>query len=200
MSCSPRSRSLETEGKRAATRCPRPAGVLAAVFFVTLCLHAAAPLAKPDYGAVPKLQEMKERMPAPDFTLLNPDGKKVSLKDFRGKVVFLNFWATWCESCRDEMPSMQRLYREFGGKDFEIIGVNVKDRRPDAIAFLKKLGVTYPILFDMQGEVGVLYGAFGMPLSYLIDRKGIVIARLLGPADWYTPGARKLIKTVVEER
>jgi DsbE subfamily thiol:disulfide oxidoreductase len=174
--------------------------VLAAVFFAALSCQAATAGARPDYSAVPGLRETKERMPAPDFTLVNPEGRKVSLRDFRGKVVFLNFWATWCESCRDEMPAMERLYREFGGRDFEIIGVNVKDRRPDAVAFVKKLGVTYPILFDPQGEVGVLYGAFGMPLSYLIDRNGIVIARLLGPADWYTPGARKLIKTVVEAR
>jgi peroxiredoxin len=174
--------------------------MLAAVFFVTLCVHAAAPLAKPDYGAVPKLQEMKERMPAPDFTLLNPDGRKVSLKDFRGKVVFLNFWATWCGSCRDEMPAMQRLYQEFGGRGFENIGVNVKDRRPDALAFVKRLQVTYPILFDPQGEVGVLYGAFGMPLSYLIDRNGVVVARLMGDADWYTPGARNLIRSLIEEK
>jgi DsbE subfamily thiol:disulfide oxidoreductase len=174
--------------------------VLAAVFFVALCLYAATPLAKPDYGAVPKLQEVKERMPAPDFTLLNPDGKKVSLKDFRGKVVFLNFWATWCGPCREEMPAMQRLYQEFRGRGFEIIGVNVKDRRPDALAFVKQLQVTYPILFDPQGEAGVLYGAFGMPLTYLIDRNGIVIARLLGDADWYTPGARNLIRALVEEK
>lgn len=174
--------------------------MLAAFFALALSLHAATACAKPDYGAVPKLQEVKERTPAPDFTLLNPDGKKVSLKDFRGKVVFLNFWATWCESCRDEMPAMQRLYQEFRDRDFEIVGVNVKDRRPDAIAFLKKLQVTYPILFDPQGEVGVLYGAFGMPLSYLIDRNGVVLARLLGPADWYTPGARNLIKALVEEK
>ena len=174
--------------------------MLAAVFLVALCLYAAAPLAKPDYGAVPKLQEMKERMPAPDFTLLDPDGKKVSLKDFRGKVVFLNFWATWCASCRDEMPAMQRLYKEFGGRGFEIIGVNVKDKRPDALAFVKRLQITYPILFDPRGEVGELYGAYGMPLSYLIDRNGIVVARLLGDADWYTPGARNVIRALVEEK
>ena len=174
--------------------------MLAAGFFVALCLYAAAPLAKPDYGAVPKLQETKERMPAPDFTLLDSDGKKVSLKDFRGKVVFLNFWGTWCGPCREEMPGMQRLYQEFRGRGFEIIGVNVKDRRPDALAFVKQLQVTYPILFDVQGEVGVLYGAFGMPLTYLIDRNGIVVARLLGDADWYTPGARKLIRALVEEK
>ena len=152
-----------------------------------------------DYKAVPKLEEIKDNPAAPDFTLASPDGRKVSLKDFRGKVVFLNFWATWCESCRDEMPSMQRLYREFRGKGIEIVGVNVKDKLPEALAFVKKLQVTYPILLDPDGRVGLLYGAFGMPLSYLIDKRGMVLARLWGPAEWYSTGARNLIKTLLEQ-
>jgi len=156
--------------------------------------------AAPDYAAVPKLAEVKDHQEAPDFTLTNPDGKKVSLKDYRGKVVFLNFWATWCEACRDEMPSMEKLYREFKGKGLEVVGVNVKDKRPDALAFLKKYQISYPIIMDPEGEAGLLYGAFGMPITYLIDRKGVVQARLLGGADWYTPGARNLIKTLVEQK
>lgn len=174
--------------------------MLAAVFFGGGALYADALRAAPDYSAVPKLEAVADRPAAPDFTLVDPDGKKVSLKDFRGKVVFVNFWATWCEYCRDEMPSMQRLYQEFRGKGFEIVGVNVKDKRADAIAFVKKVRVTYPIVLDTEGEVGLLYGAFGLPLSYLIDRKGTVLARLFGPADWYSPEARQLIKTLVEEK
>lgn len=174
--------------------------LLAALFSCcgTTNAHAAGRPAA-DFGAVPKLQEQKDRPAAPDFTLISPDGKKVALKDFRGKVVFLNFWATWCESCRDEMPAMQRLYREFKGKGFEIVGVNVKDKRPDALAFYKKLQLSYPVVLDPEGEVGLLYGAFGMPTTYLIDRHGIVLARLWGPADWYSPEARNLIKTLVEQ-
>jgi thiol-disulfide isomerase/thioredoxin len=114
------------------------------VFLLTAFVLVVAPLqggaASVDFKAIPKLQEMKERMDAPDFTLLNAGGKKVSLKDFRGKVVFLNFWATWCESCRDEMPSMERLYKDFRGKGLEIVAVNVKEKRQDALAFAKELG------------------------------------------------------------
>ena len=153
-----------------------------------------------DYKAVPKLEQLKGYPTAPDFTLATADGKKISLKDFRGKVVFLNFWATWCEFCREEMPAMDRLYREFKGKGFEIVAVNVKDKRPDALAFVKQLKLSYPILMDTEGEVGLLYGAFGMPASYLIDRNGEVLARLWGPADWYSPGARSLIKSLVEQK
>ena len=170
----------------------------AAVFSVCSVL-LIAPAAGADYKQVPKLEEVKDHPAAPDFTLPRPDGKKISLKDYRGKVVFLNFWATWCESCRDEMPSMERLYGEFKGKGLEIVGVNVKDKREVALTFVKKLNVTYPLMMDPEGEVGLLYGAFGMPATYLIDRKGVVLARLWGPADWYSPGARNLIKTLVEQ-
>ena len=163
-------------------------------------LHADVARPSVDYKAVPKLEEMKGHPAAPEFTLSNPDGKKVSIKDFRGKLVFVNFWATWCTFCRDEMPAMERLYREFKGKGFEVLAVNVKDNREEALAFAKELKVSYPIVMDPQGEVGLLYGAFGMPTTYLIDRKGLVLARLWGPADWYTPGARKLIKTLLEQK
>ena len=184
----------------AVTLCRRPALLLAAVFLCGGALHRNPSQAAPDYSAVRGLQQVKEPVPAPDFMLSAPDGRQVSLKDFRGKVVFLNFWASWCAPCREEMPAMQRLYQEFRGKGFEIVGVNVKDQRTDALAFLKKLQITYPIMLDPDGKVGELYGAFGMPLTYLIDRNGTVLARLMGPADWYTPGARQLIKTLVGQQ
>ncbi len=151
-----------------------------------------------DFKAVPKLEEIKDRPAAPDFALPSPEGKKFTLKDYRGKLVMVNFWATWCEFCRDEMPAMERLYREFKGQGFEVLAVNVKDKRGDALAFVKKLKLTYPIMIDPEGEVGLLYGAFGMPTTYLIDEKGIVLARLWGPADWYSAGARNLIKSLLE--
>jgi len=153
-----------------------------------------------DYKAVPKLEEMKNRPSAPDFTLPGPDGKKLALKDYRGKLVFLNFWATWCEFCRDEMPAMERLYQEFKGRGFEVLAVNVKDKRSDALAFVKKLKLSYPIMMDPEGEIGLLYGAFGMPTTYLIDEQGIVLARLWGPADWYSTGARNLIRTLLDRK
>ena len=184
---------------------PFPSGftgqLLLAVVFL---LAGAAPWAQaagaPDFKLIPKLQELKDRPSAPDFTLPGADGRKVSIRDFRGKVVFLNFWATWCESCRDEMPSMERLYREFKGKGLEIVAVNVKDKPGDALAFARDLKLSYPVLLDAEGEVGLLYGAFGLPATYLIDRKGVVLARMWGPADWSSPAARNLFKTLVEQK
>ncbi|MGH7833121.1 MAG: peroxiredoxin family protein [Candidatus Binatia bacterium] len=153
-----------------------------------------------NYKAVRNLEEVKDHPAAPEFALPNPDGKKLSLNDFRGKVVFLNFWASWCVPCREEMPAMERLYQEFKGKGLEILAVNVKDTRKDALAFVKELKLSYPILLDPEGQVGLLYGAWGLPATYLIDEKGMVLARLWGPAEWYGPEARNLIKTILERK
>ena len=172
----------------------------AAVLFAALFATSSAAWSQADYSVIPKLEEVKDHPAAPDFTLMNPAGKKVSLKDYRGKVVFLNFWASWCEPCRGEMPAMDRLYREFKARGFEIFAVNVKDKQADALTMLKELKISYPVALDPEGEIGLLYGAWAMPSTYLIDRKGVVLARMWGPADWYSPAARNLIKTLVEQK
>ena len=153
---------------------------------------------KVNYKAVPNLQPMKEVEPTPDFSLVTPEGKKISLKDFRGKVVFLNFWASWCIPCREEMPAMERLYQEFKDKNFVVLAVSVKDRKQDAVNFVRELKLTYPIALDPEAEVGRLYGAWGLPTTYLIGPKGEGLARAWGPAEWYSPAARKLIKELVD--
>ena len=153
-----------------------------------------------NYKLVRNLQQMKDRSPTPDFTLPDPAGKKVSLKDFRGKLVMLNFWATWCVPCREEMPAMERLYQEFKNKGFVIIAVDVKDKKADALAFIKELKLTYPVVFDPESEVAVLYGAWGLPATYLIGPGGEGLARIWGPADWYSPGARALIQALLNQK
>jgi peroxiredoxin len=153
---------------------------------------------KINYKVIPNLDAMKDNAPTPDFSLPSPDGKKITLKDFRGKVVFLNFWASWCVPCREEMPAMERLYQEFQDKNFVVFAVSVKDRRQDAINFVKELKLTYPIALDPEGQVGLLYGAWGLPTTYLIGPKGEGLARAWGPAEWYSPPARNLIKELLD--
>ncbi len=154
---------------------------------------------KIDYKkAVPILQPMKEVAPTPDFGLTRPDGKKISLKDFRGKIVLLNFWASWCVPCREEMPAMEKLYQEYKDNNFTVLAVAVKDRKQDAVDFVKELKITYPIALDPEAQVGGLYGAWGLPATYLIGPKGEGLARGWGPAEWYGNGARKLIKDLTD--
>lgn len=151
-----------------------------------------------NYKLVPNLQEIKDPSPGPDFTLPDLERGKVSLKDFRGKLLMLNFWASWCVPCREEMPAMERLYQKYRNRGFVILGVNVKDENKSAISFVRELKITFPIAFDPAGEAGLLYGAWGLPAIYLIDADGIALARAWGPADWFSPGARELIETLLD--
>jgi peroxiredoxin len=121
-----------------------------------------------NYKLVPNLQEIKGPSSGPDFTLPDLETGKVSLRDFRGKLLLLNFWASWCAPCREEMPAMERLYQRYKDQGFVILGVNVKDDKKSALSFAKELKITFPIAFDPKGEVGILYGAWGLPTTYLI--------------------------------
>ena len=116
---------------------------------------------KINFKVIPILQPMKEAAPTPDFSLTDPEGKKISLKDFRGRTIFLNFWATWCEPCREEMPAMEKLYQEHKNNNFVVLAVNVKDRRQEALAFVKELKLTYPIVFRPQRRSGIVIRRLG---------------------------------------
>src|SRR5689334_13028873 len=123
-----------------AVHCGRLLYLLAAFFLASSLALAQGKRAPPvDFSVVPKLEEVKDHPVAPDFSLADPDGKKLSLKNFQGKLVLLNFWATWCEPCRKEMPTLVRLRNEFKSKGFEVVAVNVKDKRSDALAFIKSM-------------------------------------------------------------
>jgi peroxiredoxin len=176
------------------------------LFLVSVLLGALAALSfspasgqtKIDYKVVPILQPMKDVGPTPEFSLSTPDGKKISLKDFRGKIVLLNFWASWCVPCREEMPAMEKLYQEYKQKNFAILAIAVKDRKQDAIDFVKELKISYPIALDPEAQVGSLYGAWGLPATYLIGPNGEGLARGWGPAEWYGSGARRLVKDLLD--
>lgn len=167
-------------------------------FFVLACGSAVPAQTKVNYKVIRNLEPMKENSLTPDFAVATPEGKKVALKDFRGKIVFLNFWASWCVPCREEMPAMDRLYQEFKDKNFVVLAVAVKDRKQDAVNFVKELKLSYPIGLDPEGEVGLLYGAWGLPTTYLIGPKGEGLARAWGPAEWHGAAARSLIKALTE--
>jgi peroxiredoxin len=135
---------------------------------------------------------------APDFQLWDLNGNPVTLSGYRGKVVFINFWATWCGPCRVEMPAMEALYREFGRREFEILAVST-DQQGVAVTrpFRDALGLTFPILHDSDFRVGVAYGARTLPMTFLVDRRGIITHRIFGARDWQSPEGRQLIKMLL---
>jgi peroxiredoxin len=125
--------------------------------------------------------------PAPAFALprLAPaDGAGLSLDDLRGRVVLVNFWATWCKPCEDEMPAMERLYRALAGTEFELVAISVDTGREEVEAFRDRLDLTFPILLDPDRRVASSYQSYRFPESYLIDREGRILARYIGPRDW----------------
>jgi peroxiredoxin len=111
---------------------------------------------------------------APDFALKSADGGSVRLKEHRGEVVLLNFWASWCGPCRDEMPLLNRLYQRFRHAGFVVLGVNVDEEPGKAAQMAKRLGVTYPVLFDNEKQVSRLYDLRAMPSTVIVDRDGKV--------------------------
>lgn len=137
--------------------------------------------------------------PAPDFTFPDLDGRKVSLSEFIGKVVLVNIWATWCPPCRDEMPSMQRLYERFSGEHFEILAVSIDADGREAVApFMQKMNLTFPALLDPKERIRSLYKITGVPESFIIDRKGTLVQRVVGPLDWATPKVFGLFQELIQ--
>jgi peroxiredoxin len=137
---------------------------------------------------------------APDFTFSDLNGVKVSLAAYRGKVVMVNIWATWCPPCRQEMPSMQRLYEKFKGENFEILAVSIDSEGREAVApFMRKMNLTFPALLDPGETIRPLYGITGVPESFIIDKKGIVVEKIIGPANWATPEVFLFFKDLIHQ-
>jgi peroxiredoxin len=139
---------------------------------------------------------------APDFSLTRLGGDEtVRLADFRGRVVLVNFWATWCKPCEDEMPAMQRLYDELAGSSFELLAVSVDDELPPVERFRERLGLRFPILLDPDQRAAHAYQTFRFPETLLIGADGFVIERYIGPKEWdadaYVDRIRRLLQAEV---
>jgi peroxiredoxin len=122
--------------------------------------------------------------PPVDFNLHDIGGATVQLSDFKGKVVFLNFWTTWCPPCRIEMPSMQKLYDQLKHRDFAMVAVDLQEPVSQVEAFVKKFKLSFPMLLDSKGEVGRQFGIRALPTTFILDKEGGIIGRVYGPRDW----------------
>jgi peroxiredoxin len=146
------------------------------------------------------IQKPKEQVEAPNVIGTDPDGNTIHLQDFRGKVVFLNFWATWCVPCRLEMPAMERLYREFKGRGFVVLGVNVQEGPGPVRAFVRELKLTFPVVLDPKGSATMAYAVRGLPATYLIDRNQVIVGRAIGAREWDNKDARAYIRSLLGDR
>ena len=132
----------------------------------------------------PEPDPIRAGQPAPTFELPRLDAPPVSLPSLRGRVVLLNFWATWCKPCEEEMPAMQRLYTALAGPDFELVAVSVDASPEDVKQFRDRLKLSFPIALDPDKRVSSSYQSYRYPESYLIDREGRILSRYIGPRDW----------------
>jgi thiol-disulfide isomerase/thioredoxin len=121
----------------------------------------------------------EEPVAAPDFSLIDLEGQSVRLSDFKGKYVFLNFWASWCGPCKDEMPDMERIHQKYGD-DIVILAVNLGDSKTIVEEFSQEYGLTFQILLDEKSEVGSMYQVSGIPTSYFIDKEGHFASGFMG--------------------
>jgi len=148
----------------------------------------------------PEKSSVREGLIAPDFTFPDLDGRKVSLYDYRGRVVFINIWATWCPPCVEEMPSIEKLYNRFKGDQFQILAVSIDSKGREAVVpFMKKFNLTFPVLLDPEGKIRKRYGLTGVPESFVIDREGIVVKKVIGPIDWAGPEVIRFFQDLINQ-
>jgi len=146
------------------------------------------------------LQPVKTGTKLIDFTLESLDGDMIKLSSHKGKVVFLNFWATWCPPCKEEMPSMQKLYDHFKDQGLEMIAVDLQEDKTAVRKFFDEYNLTFTAALDKNGRVGSQYGARNIPTMYIIDRDGFVIAGVIGGKDWYTPEMIGFFESLLKSR
>jgi peroxiredoxin len=147
---------------------------------------AAGEVTTEEFKAV-GLAALKEGTRSIDFTLTDLSGTKVSLSNYRGKLVFLNFWATWCPPCRAEMPSMERLYQKLKAKGLVILAVDLQEDAKTVQKFVGELKLTFPVVLDSDGRVGATYGARSIPTTYIIGREGSALGGTIGGHEWDSP-------------
>jgi peroxiredoxin len=144
------------------------------------------------------IDHIKGHTKTPNFCLEDLEGKKLELKHFKGKLVFLNFWATWCGPCKEEMPSIEALYQKFKGKDFVLLAISVDYEGKNSVKeFIEKKHYTFPVLLDPKCKVFDLYEVKGIPTTILIDKNGSIVGKTTGPRDWNSPEAISLLNSLL---
>jgi thiol-disulfide isomerase/thioredoxin len=139
------------------------------------------------------------RVLAPDFQLEDLEGKMVSLKSFRGKIVLLNFWATWCKPCVDEMPDIERVHRRYKDDNLVVLAINFGENKEKVQGFVSRQKLSFTVLLDKTKEVSHRYRTFALPTTYLVDREGYLMAGTVGGLNWKSPDLPKLMEALLNK-
>ena len=148
-----------------------------------------------------ELNRLEPPVTAPGFSLTDMDGEQHTLDDYRGKVIMLNLWATWCPPCLREIPSMESIFQDLKDKGFVVLAVNQFETPDHVFAYMGQLSVypTFPVLFDRDSQVSELYGVKGLPTTLLINKQGQVVYRALGGRDFDHPRVRAIVNQLLTE-
>ena len=133
------------------------------------------------------------------ISLKDMNGNNISLSDFKGKIVFLNFWTTWCPTCRIEMPSMEKLHQKLKNEDFAMVTINLQESASQVKAFFKEFKLTFTALLDSTGEVGASFGIRAIPTTYILDKTGRIIGLVSGPREWDSKAAIALFENLMDK-
>ena len=179
--------------------------ILAALFLLGACSAKAQESSPDDRAKIFKeagIPLLKESISIRDFSLplVSPANENQSLSGLKGKVVFLNFWATWCGPCRSEMPSMETLYIRYKDQGFVILAVNCQESRADVWTFMENNKLTFPAVLDSDGKASGSYGVQAIPTSFIINREGRIVSRLVGSINWDTPEIHAAIELLLSEK
>ena len=170
-----------------------------------LLVAALAPAASADEPALASLFKTLDlrgytsRTAPPQFSGSTLDARQLSMTEYRGTVVVLTFWASWCLECRVDMPALERLQREFSSRGLAIIGVNARENKDAVGHYAKELGLTFPLVLDRDGKINALYGVIGLPTTFVVGRDGRAVAFAIGPRQWASAPAHALIATLLAE-
>ncbi len=174
-------------------------GLLALTFFNT---ELSAKTDKMGMNRLLKIVGVIKVPPTKDPVRINLEdmnGRSISISDFKGKIVFLNFWTTWCPTCRIEMPSMEKLHQKLKNKDFAMVTVNLRESASKVKAFFKKFKLTFTALLDSTGLVGASFGIRAIPTTYILDKTGRIIGRVNGPREWDSKAAIALFENLMDK-
>lgn len=174
---------------------------LCVILILLVNLSISAEGGEEEFYSKMKINPIKGNKKTPDFSLKDLNGKEVEIKQFKGKVVFLNFWATWCGPCKEEMPGMEILHKQFKEKNFVLLTISVDYEGIKPVReFMSKQQYTFPVLLDPQGETLDLFEVKGIPTTFLIDKKGMMIGKAIGPRDWKSADVFSLVSLLVEKK
>jgi len=137
-------------------------------------------------------------VPTMEIILEDLDGNRAKLSDLRGKVVFLNFWATWCPACRVEMPSMEELHQRLRERDFAMVAISMQEPAPLVRDYFEKHNLSFTALLDPDGQIGSRFGVVSIPTTYILNRQGGIIGKAVGAREWYSRDAVDLFEHLIE--